>query len=204
MDQHTAILWQGLNIPGHEFAELAPAHDGWRLSGIALLAYEQEPCCLQYQIECDAAWYTRRVVVHGYLRAAPLALDLVRTTQGIWHANGMPVPAVDGCADVDLGFSPSTNLLPIRRLALSIGEEASVRAAWVRLPDLGVEPLEQVYTRIGDQTYRYESADGTFRRDLVVDASGFVVDYPGLWRAVGVHTDLHRPVSAPSSQPSSS
>ncbi len=31
--------------------------------------------------------------------------------------------------DVDINFSPSTNLPPIRRLNLGIGQEAKVRAA---------------------------------------------------------------------------
>jgi len=43
--------------------------------------------------------------------------------------------------------------------------------------------LEQVYTRVGEHAYVYESAGGAFRRELTVDAAGFVLDYPGLWAA---------------------
>ena len=42
--------------------------------------------------------------------------------------------AVDGCRDIDLNFSPSTNVLPIRRLSLDVGDQAAVRAAWLRFP----------------------------------------------------------------------
>jgi hypothetical protein len=73
-------------------------------------------------------------------------------------------------------------LLPIRRLRLSIGERDSVRAAWVRFPELTIEVLEQMYTRTSEFTYAYESAGGTFRRELTVDDNGFVVDYPDFWR----------------------
>jgi hypothetical protein len=89
---------------------------------------------------------------------------------------------VQGCLDVDLGFSPSTNLLPIRRLKLEIGARADVRAAWVRFPELTLELLEQSYTRLTEHTYLYESAGGEFKRELTVNADGFVVEYPGLWR----------------------
>jgi hypothetical protein len=34
-----------------------------------------------------------------------------------------------------------------------------------------------------NQYLLYESAKGTFRRELTVDESGFVLDYPGLWMA---------------------
>ena len=116
-------------------------------------------------------------------RGAPVALKLTRDSGGAWQANGALVPSVDGCVDVDLGFSPSTNLLPIRRLHLAVGESAAVRAAWVRFPALTVEVLEQTYTRTGDATYVYESAGGAFRRELSVNPDGFILDYPGLWRA---------------------
>jgi len=108
---------------------------------------------------------------------------LSRDTERAWTANEVRCPAVQGCLDVDLGFSPSTNLLPIRRLNLAIGEHAAVRAAWVRFPGFSLEVLDQTYTRLAESTYLYESAGGQFRRELTVNSDGWVVDYPGLWRA---------------------
>jgi hypothetical protein len=99
------------------------------------------------------------------------------------------VPALQGCTDVDLGFSPSTNLLPVRRLGLAIGARAPVRAAWVRFPELTLEVLEQAYTRVSATTYLYESAGGAFRRELTVNSAGFVLEYPDFWRAEAVTTD---------------
>jgi hypothetical protein len=90
---------------------------------------------------------------------------------------------VAGCIDIDLGFSPSTNLLPIRQLSLAVGEEAEVRAAWLPFPSLMFELFSQVYRREGARTYRYESGGGTFVRMLEVNAAGFVTSYPGLWQA---------------------
>jgi len=90
---------------------------------------------------------------------------------------------VAGCIDLDLNFSPSTNLLPIRRLSLTVGEEASVRAAWLRFPSFTLEPLEQIYRRTGATTYVYESAGGRFVRELIVNEAGFVTLYPGIWQA---------------------
>ena len=80
-------------------------------------------------------------------------------------------------------YGPATNLIPIRRLALKAGESAAVQAAWVRFPEFSLELLEQSYARLDDDTYRYESGGGKFRRDLKVDASGLVLDYPELWSA---------------------
>ena len=183
MDTRASVLWRRLDLPGHEVADLAPSGAGWRLTGVALFAHESRPCRLAYAIRCDAAWRTTRVTIRGRLGNAPAALDLARTRAGEWLAGGAPVAHLAGCVDVDLGFSPSTNLLPIRRLALAVGASAPVRAAWVRFPELALEVLEQVYTRVGEHAYVYESAGGAFRRELTVDAAGFVLDYPGLWAA---------------------
>jgi hypothetical protein len=180
--QRTSVLWQRLDIPGREVAELVSAPHGWTLSGVALLAHEKRPCRLEYRIDCDGGWQTRAVTIHGHLGAMPAELELTRDAGNAWYRDGTLIPALHGCIDVDLGFSPSTNLLPIRRLGLRIGQRAEVRAAWVRFPELTLEVLEQVYTRTGTASYLYESARGAFRRELAVDADGFVLEYPDFWR----------------------
>jgi hypothetical protein len=101
-----------------------------------------------------------------------------------WRLNGDDCAAVAGCTDLDLNFSPSTNLLPIRRLGLAVGEHAEVQAAWLRFPSFALERLDQVYRRIADETYRYESAGGAFVTEIQVNAAGFVTRYPDFWEEV--------------------
>jgi hypothetical protein len=179
----SAILWRRLDIPGHEVAELTSDHTGWQLTGVVLLAHAARPCHLEYRIECDPSWLTRTAKIRGHLGGVPATVELSCSPDRSWRLNGVVVPELQGCIDVDLGFSPSTNLLPIRRLGLAIGARASVRAAWVRFPELRLEVLEQSYTRVDAETYLYESAGGSFRRELLVNAEGFVLEYPDFWKA---------------------
>jgi hypothetical protein len=79
-----------------------------------------------------------------------------------------------------LELQPVYQHLAIRRLQLTIGQTAAVRAAWLRFPTLELEPLEQTYTRIAERVYRYESSGGRFVADVIVDAQGLVLDY-GEW-----------------------
>ena len=183
LNDRATILWRRLDLPGHDTAALMRTPDGWHLSGVAVLAESDRPCRLEYEIHCDPHWLTRRCTLAGYIGAATVALDVARTTTGEWTAGGAPATNLKGCDDIDLGFTPATNLLPIRRLGLPIGAKAAVRAAWVRFPELTIEVLDQVYTRLAEDRYLYESAGASFRRELRVDDVGFVVDYPDIWAA---------------------
>ena len=92
---------------------------------------------------------------------------------------------MQGCEDVDLSFTPATNLLPIRRTGLAVGASAAVRAAWLGFPALTFEPLDQVYERVAECRYDYRSDGGAFRAILDTNRSGFVTEYSGLWRIEG-------------------
>jgi hypothetical protein len=177
-----SILWRRLDLPGVESARLERTEGGWTLAGAAVFTHDERLCRLYYEIRCDGAWRTRTACVAGFVGGA-VEVAIESDGNGRWRMNGEPCPQVDGCIDVDLNFSPSTNLLPIRRLRLDVGEEAEVRAAWLRFPGFTLEPLEQRYHRTADDAYRYESAGGAFVRDLTVNDEGFVVRYPGLWEA---------------------
>ena len=106
--------------------------------------------------------------------------------------NGELNEAVTGCVDVDLAFTPATNLIPIRRLALPIGSEAKFDVAWLEFPSFSLTRLDQVYRRTGDEAYTFTSGGGSFTARLRVNEAGFVVDYPGLWRAVDLERESPR------------
>lgn len=153
----------------------------WNLTGTAVFLHEGKPCQLDYVIVCDSLWRTESGKVSGWVGDEEIEVDLAADPDRRWRFQGRECAEVAGCVDLDLNFSPSTNLLPIRRLGLAVGEEAEVRAAWLRFPSFALEPLQQTYRRIGVSTYRYESAGGKFVRDLEVNAAGLVTRYPGFW-----------------------
>ena len=179
------VLWRRLDQPGHESARLSFRQSRWRLAGTAVFAHRQQPCWLDYEVVCDAEWRTLSGRVVGWVGSRTVEIELSVDSERRWLLNGAECPSVAGCTDLDLNFSPSTNLLPIRRLELPIGERGRVRAAWLRFPDFTLEPLEQLYHRIDEGTYRYESAGGSFVADLRVNGAGFVTSYPNFWQAEG-------------------
>ena len=107
---------------------------------------------------------------------------IVKVDRAAWQLNGAPCRDVHGCIDVDLNFSPSTNLLPIRRLNLAVGQRAEVRAAWLRFPSFTLERLDQIYTRLAERTYRYENRGG-FSAELEINEAGLPTSYGNIWSA---------------------
>jgi len=173
-----SILWRRLDRPGHDACRLFRQDSSWRLAGTAVFAHEGLPCRLEYEVSCNSAWETREARVSGWIGARPIDSRLSVDSARNWRLDGIESAPTRGCVDLDLNFSPSTNLLPVRRLRLAVGAEGRVRAAWLRFPSFSLEPLDQLYRRLDDATYRYESATG-FTADLSVDEVGFVTRYPG-------------------------
>jgi len=146
------------------------------------LAFADAPALVRYTVACDAAWQTRTVVVDCAIGLRQRILRLT-TAGGKWDLDGQPRPDLNGCVDVDLGVTPATNTLPIRRLNLAVGESREVVAAWVRFPALELRLLAQRYTRLDERTYRYESDTG-FSAELTVDDLRLVISYPQGWERV--------------------
>ena len=175
------ILWRRLDQPGHESARLVYKEPNWHLAGTAVFAHNHQPCRLDYLVVCNSAWETRSGRVSGWVGDEPVEIELSVDSSRRWFLNRIECPEVAGCIDLDLNFSPSTNLLPIRRLGLAVGQERDMRAAWLRFPGFTLQPLSQVYRRIAAATYRYESAGGAFVAVLEVNEAGFVMNYPDFW-----------------------
>ena len=176
-------LWRNLQFDGVDHCELRRTREGFSLTGtvIGVLEDKQQPIKVEYEIHCDVAWCTNRVRIDQMLGRQPRSLSLTVESIGRWREDGRDTPGLAECTDIDLGITPATNTLPIRRLGLRVGQSEHVTAAWIKFPELTIQPLKQIYTRLSDSIYRYESSSG-FSADLEVDDIGLVITYPGGWK----------------------
>jgi hypothetical protein len=188
------MRWRRIDVPGHEEARIEQTAEGWRLTGELEADEAGVRAQLLYVIECEHDWRTRRAIVTGAAAGAPIRFEFDADGYGRWTLNRAPLPLVEGALDIDLGFTPATNLLPIRRLNLAVGERADVRTAWVRFPELRVEALEQSYERAAARVFRYDAlVDGErFQARLDTDEFGRVLRYEGLWEADSVWPQAER------------
>lgn len=185
LPRESRMRWRRLDVPGHEDSRIEQTADGWRLTGRIDVTEGGARARLDYDITCSADWRTRGATITGSVSGEPVRLSLVADGEGHWTLNGAPLPGVDGALDIDLGFTPATNLLPIRRLDLAVGERRAVRTTWVRFPGLRVGLLEQSYARVAERVMHYDAlVDGArFEARLDIDEFGRVLHYEGLWVA---------------------
>jgi hypothetical protein len=197
------VIWRGLDGWRAEAASIELTTSGVHATGTQL---GSDPVTYRLDYTLDAAqnFITRNLSVdvtgEGWSRRVRLAHD----GAGGWHCESehagdvdLPAPRADaealaGATDCDLGFSPLTNLMPIRRHSLHTRPgSADLLMAWVSVPDLGVFAYPQRYEHISVATMgavvRFTSLgihDG-FASDLELDRDGLVLVYPQLARRVG-------------------
>ncbi|MFI7426170.1 putative glycolipid-binding domain-containing protein [Micromonospora sp. NPDC049836] len=196
-----SLFWARTDTAGAEHVVLDD-RQGLSAQGVQV-AVDPIPYTCRYRLTVGADWSTNRLEVEtegaGWSRSVRLERGAdgwrVRTGEegdldAALGAAGHPAAGLPGtddpdrlaaALDVDLGGSPLTNTLPVRRLGLGRAPAdlaRSVTVAWVLVPSLLVVPAEQVYTSLGPARVRY-AGDG-FTADLDLDPAGFVVRYPGL------------------------
>ncbi len=179
------VLWQRSDVPGMEWCRLAIDPAGSSLAGTVVLAWDGAPWQIEYAIQLDPAGRTRLLTIgaDGHADGAPLRVEirLEADGQGRWTRDGAVVIDNRDALDCDLGFSPSTNTLPIRRLGLEIGQGREIAVAWLLFPSFEVVLGRQSYERLAERTWRYRSVG--FEADLTVDEDGLVDAYYE-WQAV--------------------
>ena len=108
--------------------------------------------------------------------------DVAADGHGSWWRSGKLVLHEAEAIDVDLGFSPLTNSLPVWRLGLAIGQAREISVLWLKYPELTLIRGRQTYERLDERSYRYCS--GSFEAVVRVFPDGLVEDYVGYWKAV--------------------
>lgn len=180
----TVLFWRKLDSPGYDSCRFFELADGYRLSGVAVFLESGFACHLQYEVMADAAFRTTSASVAGFVGPTPIDAQIRSTGAGNWEVGGRNDRSLAGCLDVDLGFTPATNLLPLRRLALEVGQEAQAPAAYLAFPSMRFEVLPQHYRRLSLTEYDYTSPSFGYQATLCVSPIGAIIQYPGLFELV--------------------
>lgn len=185
--KHVAtVRWRALDRDGRDTCRLSETKDGWILLGHAEFRDELGQAELNYVVRCDRNWTTQSVDLAGRHGQSKVSASIHQDCGNWWFGNKVQ-QAVAGARDIDLSFTPATNLMPLRRLK---SDPMSVAAAWFQYPCAKLVPLDQTYERSATEgIVSYHAEQTSFATDLTVDRSGFVLLYPGHWAGEVTHAD---------------
>lgn len=178
------LVWQTIDTAGWEHVRIMNDHPEWTVFDSVLVRQDGDDVKRGgYTLVVDKQWRTLELRV--MIETAPgtmSALHLMTEGDGHWtDADGTPLPHLDGCIDVDIRWSPLTNTLPVNRLAIAPGGKAEITVAYIDLPELNASPQRQQLERVDGLTIRYTSQTRPQPVDIITDADGFVLEYPGVF-----------------------
>lgn len=184
MAESLHAIWRSEQLESTEYFQYGGADGSRSLKGRVIVPHRERPMMISYQVETNLDWSTASATIR--YESPELTADMTIARVGdVWTLNDEELPHLRGCTDIDLGWTPATNTLPIRRLDLASGETTEIEAAWLRFPELDVIASAQTYQRIDEETWEYRS--NGFTATLVTDEGGFVRRYgDGLWTMVAV------------------
>jgi uncharacterized protein len=179
------LIWRRvLDDASFELCRFHRSNDAIHLSGTILVAHENQPLEITYQILCDLSWTTREVTIRQCQGFEHLDRKLSVAAENWSDADRGPLLEIAGCVDVDIELTPATNALPVNRLKLAIGESSEIQAAWIRVPSFTIVRAHQRYERLSEKVYRYTSVASGFQAEIEVDHFGLPIRYGNIWERI--------------------
>lgn len=170
------VLWRAADARGTERLRLFDVDVGFCAVSTWVGDFDGEIAVARFRVDLDARFGTTALEATWNERS----LRLTRDPSGEWRGPRGGHPELAGLVDVDVQWTPFTNTLPIRRLALSPGRSQDIEVVYVQAGSLEVGRRRQRYTRLDRERWRFESLEDPFRADILVDEEGLVVEYPGI------------------------
>lgn len=175
MSLNKSVRWHALAPQGIEHCHVTASARDTRIRSVLITP----DYGIFYKIKLDEAGQVRTVRLE---RTDGKVLELFSDGVGNWSDDrAEPLPDLRGCIDIDISASPLTNSLPLWRCDWIIDQPQRFVMAWINVDTMSVQRDEQIYTRLDETRFRYQSADSGFERILTVDGDGLVHDYPGLF-----------------------
>ena len=176
MTLNRSIRWRGLDLATIEHCHVIANGRDTRIRGAVI----GPDFGLFYRLKLDENGHTRTVKIE---RADGRQLELFCDGAGGWSDDrAEPLPALRGCVDVDIWPTPLTNSLPLWRSQFELDRPVRFAMAWIDATEMTVKRSEQVYTKLDDAHFRYQSGD--FERVITVDEDELAVLYPGIFERV--------------------
>lgn len=174
------ICWRSLYFDGREELTFRINSNGLLAESVITWRNQEQKHLTKYEIACRPDWSTKYVKI---FQDNHHQLTLMGDGKGNWQDNhNQAIKELEGCVDIDFQATPSTNILPVRRLHAKAKQRRQIRVVYMTFPELHYYPVEQFYTKLNNEEWLFEQPEDNFSATIKVDENGFVTDYPGLFK----------------------
>lgn len=180
----SVIYWRRLDVPGLERLELSIESD--RITACSdLICLEDGGYRLEYRWQLDPEWRTLSVEFNRKSAAGQTVMRLERAGQS-WNVDGAFRPDLTSALEPDLSATPFCNSIAIRGVFGAREKTLTLDTAFIDASTLAVTRSRQRYDRQSANRFRYTDLGifQGFEADLLVDASGLIELYEGLFERV--------------------
>lgn len=177
-----SMLWRRLDSPGHDACRVVQEETGWSVHGVAIFRHHSGPASLSYSVQCDLGWQTLSGRVRGFVGKREIEYSFLRKNRA-WKQNGSICPALGHLVDLDLSFTPATNLQQMRRVPIPQRGSLALPVAWFDLDAGTLAELPQFYESRGENELWYRAPSVDYEGLLEIAPNGFIRHYPRYWEA---------------------
>lgn len=177
----TNILWTGREYYSLENCLIEDNATGAEITSTIIGNYEGKLYKVEYHIKTNEHWQTVFFEINSRHSNQTQIIRYEGDGTGNWTTNGKKAEQFNGCIDIDLPLTPFTNTLPIRRLKLKPDQSQEIQVIYFDMLEQTIKPVRQKYLCLSATEYHYENIPNDFEAKILVDESGFVIDYPSLF-----------------------
>lgn len=182
----TTLLWTGREYYSLENCLITTTQAGATIHSAIVGKYHETIYRVDYVIKTNKNWETIFLDLKSRHNDHAQHLHFEGDGYGNWTHNDDSPEQFKGCIDIDIPLTPFTNTLPIKRLGLRPGDARQIQVLYLDILGNQILPVQQKYVCLSDYEYHYENVPNDFEADIMVDAYGFVVDYPALFERSGI------------------
>jgi len=188
----TNILWTGIEYHSLENCIVTVTDRGSDIKSTIVGCFNSVIYKLDYQITTNHIWETTFFMIKAQLNDVVRITNFESDGKGNWFENGQHIEKFDGCIDIDISLTPFTNTLPINRLKLSENTSKQIQVLYLDILGQQINSVQQKYTRLSPNRYKYENVPNDFVSIISVDESGLVMKYPELFECSCIRESNYR------------
>lgn len=183
MDKTRTIVWQALSWPS-TVVHTHTVNEGIFDHGIAVGKTDRGvPFAMEYDVVLTKDWDVKEVSIKSLLDER--IIKIVHKGDQWYDCESKHLAKFEGVELVDISISPFTNTLPIKRLQFEGKKPQKVDIIYFDENRFSLSRLQQIYSKIDEQTYRYEDIIlPDFVSDITVDDEGLVTDFPKMFKRI--------------------